>query len=444
MDVVLIVTGTIYEYTLSTAADPSTYSLANSYSTGYAATWGVHLSDDGTKMYTNGYDGTSFLVAEYSLSTAWDMSTASYDSVSFSVSSQDTAPFGVTFNDDGTKMYILGLVNDSVFQYSLSTAYDLSTASYDSVSFSFTSQDNAPIGFVFNNDGTKAFMSGNTGDSVYQYTLSTAYDISTLSYDSVSFSVSQEINPQGITFNNDGSKMYILGSTSDTVYQYTSGDGGIYPTESPITVYGLTNGTSYTFNVWAINASGWSAPSAASESVAPVATLALFMGGSHTSGSYDSNVIDYIQIATTGNGTDWGDTTLARGGSAPASNSTRGISAGGGNIYITEVRDRIDYITFASTGNASVFGNLTQARYYRVGGISNDTRGVFVTGRNSSFQGTQTTDYVTIATTGNATNYGNYGISLREGPSGCSSTTRGILCGGLSETNVQYNNIYWQ
>ncbi|MES0444988.1 MAG: hypothetical protein ABUJ92_00445, partial [Desulfobacterales bacterium] len=54
----------------------------------------------------------------------------SYDSVSFSVTSEDTSPFGVAFNVTGTKMYIVGTANKSVFQYSLSTAFDLSTASY--------------------------------------------------------------------------------------------------------------------------------------------------------------------------------------------------------------------------------------------------------------------------------------------------------------------------
>jgi DNA-binding beta-propeller fold protein YncE len=180
---------------------------------------GIALSTDGTKMYMVG--GVSDSVHQYSLSTALDLSTASYDNVSFSVASQDTLPQNITFNNDGTKMYIVGGSSDTFYQYSLSTAFDLSTASYDSVSFSVASQDNNPQGIAFNNDGTKMYMLGLASDSVYQYSLSTAFDLSTASYDSVSFSVSsQEATPFGIAFSNDGNRMYIVGVSSDTVYQY--------------------------------------------------------------------------------------------------------------------------------------------------------------------------------------------------------------------------------
>jgi hypothetical protein len=48
---------------------------------------------------------TSDDIYQYSLSTAWDLSTASYDSVSLSVSGQDANMSGMCFNSDGTKIY---------------------------------------------------------------------------------------------------------------------------------------------------------------------------------------------------------------------------------------------------------------------------------------------------------------------------------------------------
>ena len=39
-------------------------------------------------------------------------------------------PRDITFNIDGTKMYVIGSSGDDVNEYSLSTAYDVSTASY--------------------------------------------------------------------------------------------------------------------------------------------------------------------------------------------------------------------------------------------------------------------------------------------------------------------------
>jgi len=180
----------------------------------------IAFSADGSKVYIIG-SNTDF-VHQYSLNTAFNLSTASYDNVSFDVSSQDTSPYGIAFNTDGTNMYMVGSGSNSVHQYTLSTAFDLSTASYDSVSFSVSSQDATAEGITFNTDGTNMYMVGSNTDSVYQYSLSTAFDLSTASYDNVSFSVSgQETSPQGITFNTDGTKMYMIGTTSDSVHQYT-------------------------------------------------------------------------------------------------------------------------------------------------------------------------------------------------------------------------------
>jgi len=53
------------------------------------------------------------------LSTAWDVSTASYDSKSKDVSSEESSPFDVAFKPDGSKMYIVGYNNDTVYQYSM-------------------------------------------------------------------------------------------------------------------------------------------------------------------------------------------------------------------------------------------------------------------------------------------------------------------------------------
>lgn len=175
---------------------------------------------DGTKMYVVGLTNDS--VYQYSLSTAWDLSTASYDSVSLSVAAQDTTPFGVFFKTDGTKMYLVGFSNARVYQYSLSTAWDLSTASYDSVSFSVAAQEATPTDVYFKPDGAKMYVAGQTSDSVYQYSLSTAWDISTASYDSASLDASsQGPFPYGIFFNSDGANVYIAEAGADNINQYS-------------------------------------------------------------------------------------------------------------------------------------------------------------------------------------------------------------------------------
>ena len=221
---------TVYEYNLSTAWDVSTSSYLQSFSVASqeAIPTGMFFKPDGTKMYIIGQQGDD--VNEYNLSTAWSVSTASFVQ-SFSISSQDTDPYAVTFKPDGTKMYVVGGVGDDINEYDLSTAWDVSTASYVQA-FSVATQDTTPISVDFGTDGTEMFVLGRANDTVYQYYLSTAWDVSTASYVK-SFSVtSQEGSPNGLFFKSDGMAFYIVGALSDTVYQYSVGSTATitYPT----------------------------------------------------------------------------------------------------------------------------------------------------------------------------------------------------------------------
>ena len=78
--------------------------------------------------------GSSKWTVEFQNSTVkgWQIDNASYDNAaSFSVTSQDITPTDIFFKPDGTKMYMLGDSSNTVYQYSLSTAWDIVTASYD-------------------------------------------------------------------------------------------------------------------------------------------------------------------------------------------------------------------------------------------------------------------------------------------------------------------------
>ena len=97
-----------------------------------------------------------------------DLANASYDSVSFSVSGQETNAQDISFGPDGTKMYVLGAGGRDVNEYDLSTAWDVSTASYTQ-NFSVASQDTAPLGVFFKSDGAKMYVVGNSNSTIYQY-----------------------------------------------------------------------------------------------------------------------------------------------------------------------------------------------------------------------------------------------------------------------------------
>jgi sugar lactone lactonase YvrE len=208
----------VNEYNLSTAWEVSTASFLQLFSVAAQELnpTGVFFKPDGTKMYVTGSVGQD--VNEYNLSTAWNVSTSSFLQL-FSVAAQETVPQGVFFKPDGTKMYVIGSAGDEVNEYNLSTAWDISTASFFQL-FSVAAQENNPTGLFFKPDGTKMYVIGTTGDDVNEYDLSTAWDISTASFLQLFSVAQQETGPQGLFFKPDGTKMYVIGSARDVVWAY--------------------------------------------------------------------------------------------------------------------------------------------------------------------------------------------------------------------------------
>ena len=210
----------VHEYALSTGFDISTSVFTQTFSVSGQTSHprGLAFNPDGTEMFV--VDGTSGGIRQYTLSSGFDLSTASYTR-NFSTASQDADPHGVDFNSTGTLMFVTGVGSDAVNEYALSSGFDISTASFTDA-FSVTAQCD-PQDVVFNTDGTEMFVVGVTNDTVFKYTLSSGFDVSTASYASVSFSVaSQDNEPKGMTFSADGKKMFIAGSQNDSVYQYAT------------------------------------------------------------------------------------------------------------------------------------------------------------------------------------------------------------------------------
>jgi len=244
-----------------------TFNISSQESEPYA----LKFSPDGTKMWAAGIGSDRIFL--YNLSTAHDVSTASYSNVNFNYTSQDTVIQWFDFNPTGTKMYLVAWNNKRIHQYSLSTAFDISTASSDSVNYLTTTQDAMPVHFGFNDTGTKMYMLGAATKKIYQYSLSTAFNVGTASYDSVLYvATGQESNPNSFTFNSNGTKMYILGTTQDAIFEYDLSTGFDLTTvsynsssmsvQSQVTVpNGLTFSSDFS-KAYIINASGVSGQAA--------------------------------------------------------------------------------------------------------------------------------------------------------------------------------------
>jgi cytoskeletal protein CcmA (bactofilin family) len=193
---------------------------------------GLFFSPDGLKMYVNGSTGDD--VNEYTLSTAWDITTATFVTV-FSTAAQDSAPADLFFKPDGLTMFVLGDTNNTVYQYTLGTEWSVATASYASKSFSVGTQEGAPSGLWFKPDGTTMYVVGSSTDTVYQYTLSTAWDVSTASYGSIFYSVAaQDSAPSQVNLSADGLKMWVLGLSGDDIWEYNLGTAWNVSTATPV------------------------------------------------------------------------------------------------------------------------------------------------------------------------------------------------------------------
>jgi hypothetical protein len=161
-------------------------------------------------------------------------------------------------------------------------------------------------------------------------------------------------------------------------------------------------------------------------------TRAISFGGDNVGSG--TNVIEYMTIASTSNGIDFGDLlssqTTFTGGIA---SSTRGV-IGGGNTYPSEPQTNvIQYITISTLGNSIDFGDLTTPK----GGgtaTSNSTRGIFIGGVSGPSR-TNTIEYVTIASTGNAQDFGDL-TNATNSFAACSSSTRALYGGGSAPTTT--------
>ena len=144
------------------------------------------------------------------------------------------------------------------------------------------------------------------------------------------------------------------------------------------------------------------------------------------------NIIEFANMTSTGNLTNFGDLNNRVNGPAGTADRTRGITSGGYQAPTGAYINNIDFITMASTGDASNFGDLTVRRGYSAGG-SNSTRGL--TGgawsQTPSPGNSDVIDYITIQTTGDALDFGNL-TSAHQVDATVNSPTRVVFTGGCT------------
>ena len=143
-------------------------------------------------------------------------------------------------------------------------------------------------------------------------------------------------------------------------------------------------------------------------------------------GEYDapSKVINYIEVATTGDATAFGDLANGHGWSACSASSTRMVWSGGYAAPSANAVSTQDYVTISSGGGGTNFGTLTSA-VKQCAGFSDDTRGMITSGGADTTSETTEIQYITIATEGNSSDFGETSLA-RRGGKGTASPTRGV------------------
>lgn len=163
------------------------------------------FSSESNKIWRE-VSGTYTLVSELE-TEAFDVLTAQLTN-SADISAQSSGQAGATIKPDGTKLFTVDInAGDKILEYTLGTANDITTISYVDAKDINAQTINATALYV-RADGLKMYVGSSTDTTIYQYTLSTAWDVSTATYDSVSFNFQTAFSD--ISFNSDGTKIYLL------------------------------------------------------------------------------------------------------------------------------------------------------------------------------------------------------------------------------------------
>ena len=135
--------------------------------------------------------------------------------------------YDIHVGPDGTNMF-LATSGDYIRQYSLSTPFDPSSASYVR-EWNHTQYESNSFGFDISPDGQYLLLCGHDEDSIILFNMSTPWDLSTLTYGAIPYKKYDNLaNATGATdsytysfeFNNDGTKVYFVAPNDRVVSTY--------------------------------------------------------------------------------------------------------------------------------------------------------------------------------------------------------------------------------
>lgn len=266
-------------------------------------------------------------------------------------------------------------------------------------------------------------VTANSGFKNYRYTATA---------DQTTFD-STDVNGNTLSFSEDGILVFYNGVVLEKTVDYTTSTNSITLTEP------ADSGVSVNIATWTLSTSS----SSSASSIAWGGDRGVFGGGYTQSPTTFSNIIDYYDIATAGNATDFGDLTVGRVSGGGASSGSRGVFMAGSRT--TGATNIIDYIAISTTGNATDFGDMLFSDQNANASASDVTRGYSLGGQRGSagsYAYLNNIQYITFDTTGNATDGGNLTAGKRSGCAWNDATTAvamgGVISGGTPVNNIDY------
>jgi hypothetical protein len=199
-------------WNLSTAVLNQTFSTVSQDSNPYQ----MFFKPDGLKMYVVGTSVDK--VYEYDLSVAWSIGSAVYLQ-EFDISGQETFARGLFFKPDGLKMYVVGTTNNTVYEYNLGVAWDVTSAV---LLQSQAVTGNASKAVFFKSDGLKMYIFNDQSDRIDEYDLSVAWDVTSETL-LQNFTITEDATPNSMWFKPDGLKCYVVGDNANIVMEYDLG-----------------------------------------------------------------------------------------------------------------------------------------------------------------------------------------------------------------------------
>jgi len=223
---------------------------------------GINFKPDGTIMYVtnrkaaSGAEGQKGQVTQYSLSTPFDISTATKTSQTDLLGSDASSvlkyPHAIEFKPDGTKMFVTaGDAVASVYQYNLTTPWDSSSAEFEARHNEGRTDVKHLRTLAFKPDGTRMFVGGkddpSTTGKIKQFTLTNPWDLSSgVSDAGLSDDLGgAEPNLRNAQFDPNGSILYIGGNDNDNIHKFTlSTAWDVTSISSSFTTFDLNSGFS--------------------------------------------------------------------------------------------------------------------------------------------------------------------------------------------------------